>query len=157
MTVKRFPEEIKDDICRAYSHKTLNLTELSKVFNTSSRTIGRILEERGLATPVPRLKGEAYTVMQILAKHNINAEQLERVLATPSLTPASVQRYLNQSSKQELATFFYTSGLVKLAAIAQQVQANVQSQQQTDPVPVSATPGGAYGGVPYFGNAPRGH
>lgn len=125
MTVKRFPATIKDQICLAYFHKNMTVTELAKHFDTSNRTIGRILEERGLATPVPRIKGEAYLVMKLLEEFKIHPGDLRTVLGLPRLNDETVQAYLNDCSKEELAKFFYTSGLVKLAAAANQVQANV--------------------------------
>lgn len=132
MKVLCLGSSIKDQICLAYKAKTLTLGELAKHFNTSSRTIGRVLEERGLATPVPRLKGEAYMVMKVLQERNIAPENLEAILNAPkTITSADVQSFLNRSTKEELARYFYTSGLVKLAAIAQQVQSNAQPTQLT--------------------------
>ena len=139
MTVRIFGIEAKDQICLAYAHKTMNLRELAYHYNTSTRTIGRVLEERGLATPVPRLKGEAYQAMKVLKEFDLTPTELWAHLSapkTPAFTPENVQTYLNMCSKEELARFFYTSGLVKLAAIAKHVQANVQAQQQ-QPVSLS--------------------
>ena len=165
MKVKCVPEYTKDQICLAYNNKALTLKELSDYFKTSTRTIGRVLEERGLATPVPRLKGEAYlamqvlgeygvtaaqlrplleavstqtplspdvqAVMQIVKSYNMSPDQLRVVLAAPAFTIENVQRFLNQSPKEDLAKYFYTSGLVKLAEIAQQVQTHAQASQPT--------------------------
>lgn len=132
MKVKCLGSLPKDQICLAYQRKTLTIGEMAKYFNTSSRTIGRVLEERGLATPVPRLKGEAYMVMKLLEERGIAPENLEAVLNAPKVIRASdVQSFLNTSSKEALATFFYTSGLVKLAQANQQVHSNVQATQST--------------------------
>jgi len=129
MKVKCFDALSKDHICLAYSHKTMNIKELAEHFKTSARTIGRVLEERGLATPVPRLKGEAYQVMQYLREHGLDLVGLKAAMSVPALTQNNIQIYLNQCSKQDLASYFYTSGLVELAEIAQQAQANASQQQ----------------------------
>ena len=139
MTVKCFTVEQKDQVCLAYIHKTMKLIDLAKHFATSTRTIGRVLEERGLATPVPRLKGEAYQAMKVLKEFDLTPTELWAHLSapkTPAFTPENVQTYLNMCSKEELARFFYTSGLVKLAAIANQVHTNAQATQQ-QPVSLS--------------------
>ena len=165
MNVKCLPSHIKDQICLAYNNKTLTLKELANHFSTSRRTIGRVLEERGLATPVPRLKGEAHQVMLLIKSYGLDIDTLTTLLKTVSmstplkpevqdimkllrahdldivgltaklsstpLTPINVQLFLNQCTKDQLAQFFYTSGLIKLAEIAQQAHAN--QQQATQP------------------------
>lgn len=128
MTVKCLITEQKDAICRAYTHKTLSITDMAKCYKTSTRTISRVLEERGLATPVPRLKGEAYQVMQLLKQHNLDIDSLKDLLARPIMTVQNVQLFLNQCTKEELARFFYVSGLAKLAEIAAKTNANQQQQ-----------------------------
>lgn len=115
MTVKILNEAQKDTIERWYDQKILNQLELSQHFNVSERTINRVLEERGLATPVARLQGEAYKVMALLREYGLDYALLEECLSTPVITMEAVQRFLNRCSKEELAALFYTSGLYKLA------------------------------------------
>lgn len=153
MQVKCLTAEEKDQIVLAYTHKTLNLKELAKHFNSSPRTIGRVLEERGLATPVPRLKGEAYQVMKFLNEHGLDLQGLVARLATPIVTPANVQHHLNNSSNEELAHYFYASGLVKIAESEQEFHAN---NQETEDLPFwtkqprcNRSPCGTYGAVPH--------
>lgn len=165
MKVKCLSAHVKDQICLAYNNKTLTLKELAFHFGTSSRTIGRVLEERGLATPVPRLKGEAHQVMLLIKSYGLDIDTLTTLLKTVSLstplkpevqdimkllrahgldiigltaklsstplTPINVQLFLNQCTQDQLARFFYTSGLIKLAEIAEQAHAN--QQQATQP------------------------
>lgn len=150
MTVKCFTEHIKDQICLAYAHKTMKQWELAKHFETSPRTIGRVLEDRGLATPVPRLKGEAYMTMQILAEYGLTPETLRHTLDLPALTPENVQRFLNSSTQEELATYFYTSGLAKLADTPQQINVDPEPTETTN---LSST----YAGFPYSGQSAGGH
>lgn len=131
VTVKCINEAGKDDIVASYKNK-VSLVILAVHHNTSTRTIGRVLEERGLATPVPRLKGEAYTAMKILKANGLTADTLDYALkhaVAPALTPTTVQTYLNQCSKEQLAHHFYASGLVKLAEITQQAHADRKQQQ----------------------------
>lgn len=169
ITVKCLTEEDKDSFVRQYERKTMKMKDLAKVFDTSPRTLNRVLEERGLATPVPRLKGEAHQVMRLIGSYGLNAEklglllktvststplnpnvqeimkivrgygmsaeQLEAALKAPAVTTASVQGYLNQCSKEQLAIHFYTSGLVKIAEIAKHAHAAKQQQQQAPVTP----------------------
>jgi hypothetical protein len=79
-TVKCFTEARKDSLVSFYKTGQYKIIDLAALFNTSTRTIGRVLVERGLATPVPRLKGEAYHVMKTLEAHGIKPEQLEQVI-----------------------------------------------------------------------------
>lgn len=73
MTVKCLTQTQKDQIVHWYKKKIYNQKELAKNYNTSERTINRVLIEYGLATPVARIKGEAYQVMQVLKKYNIHS------------------------------------------------------------------------------------
>lgn len=73
MTVKCLTQTQKDIIVLWYQKKIYNQKELAKHYNTSERTINRVLIEAGLATPVARIKGEAYQVMQVLKKYNIHS------------------------------------------------------------------------------------
>ena len=143
--VKCISEFEKDNVVASYKNK-VPLTILAVHHNTSTRTIGRVLEERGLATPVPRLKGEAYTVMKALQQADIPAKlapEMITILTTagirgvaelqdrlkPRVTSDTVQTYLNQCTKEQLAHHFYASGLIKLAEITQQAHADRKQQQ----------------------------
>lgn len=120
----------------AYANKQ-PIKLLAEQFNTSTRTIGRVLEEGGLATPVPRLKGEAYQVMKFLDEQHLDLEGLKARLSVPPLTSQSVQEFLNDCTKEQLARLFYISGLTKLAEIAKQTNDNKQqAAQQREPATV---------------------
>lgn len=135
ITVKCLSETTKDYIVSDYKAK-VTLARIAKACNTSSRTVGRVLEERGLATPVPRLKGEAYAVMKLLKGQGITdaagvQEMFNKYIAMarqPVVTAESVQMYLNQCTKEQLAKHFYTSGLIKIAEITKEEHARKQHQ-----------------------------
>jgi hypothetical protein len=91
MTVKHIPEHHKDLLCDAYNNKTHSLKQLAHIHKTSARTIGRVLQERGLATPVPRLKDEAHQVMLLLKKHSVTYPQLQVILKNHALPINPVQ------------------------------------------------------------------
>lgn len=80
MSVKCLSEHQKKYIEYFYLRKLKNQKELSEHFRVSERTINRVLIERGLATPVARLKGEARQVMQLLKKHNITYAMLTQMI-----------------------------------------------------------------------------
>lgn len=80
MSVKCLDPHQKRYIAYFYSNKKANQKELAEQFSVSERTINRVLNEMGLATAVPRLKGEAYQVMQLLKKYGLDYNSLDRVL-----------------------------------------------------------------------------
>jgi hypothetical protein len=87
MTVKCIKQDIKDQIAASYRNKYKSIKQLAIENHTSPRTIGRVLEEHGLATPVPRLKGEAYHAMKLLEKFNVSVEELEQILINYTKKP----------------------------------------------------------------------
>ena len=83
MSVKCLTQAQKTTLITWYKNKMFNQKELAERFNTSERTVNRVLIEAGLATPVARIKGEAYQVMQVLKKYNIHsANDLDAQLST---------------------------------------------------------------------------
>ena len=80
MSVQCLEQPQKDSIISLYQNKVMNQKELAFRFNVSQRTINRIFIEAGIATPVARIKGEAYQVMQLLKKYNVNYSTLKTLL-----------------------------------------------------------------------------
>ena len=58
----------------------MNQKALAEHFEVSERTINRVLVEYGLATPIPRLKGEAYRTMKLLKQYHVDYPVLEQIL-----------------------------------------------------------------------------
>ena len=77
--VRSLTQATKDSIVEKYN-KGLTIRKLAELHSTSTRTVGRVLEEYGLASPVPRLKGEAYTAMQTLKKYSVTVDELPGIL-----------------------------------------------------------------------------
>ena len=80
MSVRCLTKAQKDLIVFWYQNKMFTQKELAERANTSERTINRVLIEYGLATPVARIKGEAYQVMQLLKKYGVDYDTLNRVI-----------------------------------------------------------------------------
>ena len=80
MSVKCLTEMQKKSIAHFYTNKTLTQKQLAENYFVSERTINRVLIEAGLATPVARIKGEAYHVMQLLKKHSMDLGSLTVML-----------------------------------------------------------------------------
>lgn len=114
MAVKCISAAAKADIIALYRSKALSQREIAKNYAISERTIHRIIVEAGLATPVARIKGEAYNVMKLLKSYNMGLKELAAMLAAPQLTPEAVQQYLNQRTTKELAQLFFNAGMAKL-------------------------------------------
>lgn len=88
MSVKCLTKAQKDLIVFWYKNKMFNQKELAMKCATSERTVNRVLIEYGLATPVARIKGEAYHVMQLLKKHGLDLNSLKQVLESRGHVPA---------------------------------------------------------------------
>lgn len=80
MSVKCLTQAQKNLIVHWYKNKIYSQKELAQKMTTSERTINRVLVEYGLATPVARIKGEAYQVMQLLKKYGIDYITLEQII-----------------------------------------------------------------------------
>lgn len=142
MTVKCFTAQEKQAVIRQYNAKTFpTLKELAANWGASPRTIGRILEEAGLATPVPRIQGEAYQIMQVLKAFKITtAQELKDFLkhelsldpSQASMPPseAAVQAYLASCDKAQLIKLFYRAGLHRLGGAT---KAEISTNAQPNP------------------------
>lgn len=80
MRVPCLNQSQKDSIVSLYQNKVMTQKELAHRFNVSERTINRVFIAAGIATPVARIKGEAYQVMQLLKKYNVNYSTLKTLL-----------------------------------------------------------------------------
>lgn len=111
----------KETIVESIDKKTHTVTELANNLGCHPKTIYRVLEEKGVITPGAKVN-VSQQVRKLLDQHKLTVEQLEARLAMPLLTPDNVQKFLNHCTKQELAGYFYASGLVKLAELHQRHQ-----------------------------------
>jgi hypothetical protein len=103
MTVRIIPEEAKKFVINSYLDKIFTVAELAAIHNVSRRTICRVLEEAGYATPVPRLKGEAYTVMKLLEEFNVSVNELQEILELRQVIRTTGKEILrNQNAKPVL-------------------------------------------------------
>ena len=96
MTVKVLSNEQKVRLIKFYKSKELNQKQLASYFGVSERTVNRVLNEVGIATAVPRLKGEAYQVMQLLKDYKLDYASLKKMLDDKALImsyPAVVGHY----------------------------------------------------------------
>ena len=80
MTVRCLTQFNKNQILDLYKRKLMNQKELAEYFNVSERTINRVFIEAGVATPVERIQEEAYQVMQLLKKFNVDYHKLNMLL-----------------------------------------------------------------------------
>ena len=108
MTVSCLTQEAKDMIYAAHTNKTMTQKEMAEYFGVSERTINRVLNELGLATAVPRIKGEAYQVLRLLEKHNFTIKDLETLLEANGATDVEqlVDAYLMEKTEADLIHLF---------------------------------------------------
>lgn len=105
MPVKCLSEAAKSVICDVYTNQRAKVSDLAYRWDTSPRTIRRVLEENGLASPVPRLKGDAHYVMQLLKEFGIPANKLRSVLEQHQKAYAPVLAQANQANNKTPALF----------------------------------------------------
>lgn len=96
MTVKKLTLKQKQAIVLIYDSKTRSIKQLADFLCVSTRTIGRVLEEAGLALPVERIQAEAKTIMAMLYKHKITVQQLESLLDAVMIKSAVREMLLTQ-------------------------------------------------------------
>ena len=113
MPVRCLTPEEKKDVIKAYSVDKLFLKDIAAAYCVSERTINRVLIEAGLATPVERIKGEAYQAMQLLKKHGYTVEELETLLNQFSVSTLKdpkevVDEYLMSLTEAERIVLFNT-------------------------------------------------
>ena len=125
MSVKCLCDLTKARIVAKYKLGTYQQKELAIRFDTSERTINRVLIEAGLLTPMAQIKADAYNVMQVLKKHAIDASQLDKLL-TPAKLNAKMYKdvtdYLYAAPREVITELFYTAMMNKAldAQLAQQ-------------------------------------
>lgn len=99
----------KERIVELYEAKVPQ-SQIATFFAVSPRTIDRVLQERGLKLP----DGEAREIVEIVQKHNLNAETLTTALNQPPLTPENIRHVLSSMTTEQLGTFFYSIVAVKV-------------------------------------------
>ncbi len=80
MTVKCLNQYQKQCIASTYVHSNTSLSDLAFQYNTSNRTIGRVLNEFGLSGPLTRIEEDAKKVMRILKQFDVSPDTLSEVL-----------------------------------------------------------------------------
>lgn len=99
ITVKCVSETVKDQIVYHYKTRQYQNKEIAEAFSVSPRTVNRVLEERGLATPVARLKGEAYRIMKAIESADLTADQVLRALGEYKNRPVVPGELVNLFAK----------------------------------------------------------
>lgn len=145
-----FTQSEKDFIVLNLQQHYMTVTQVANCYGCHPRSIDRVMEQAGVIPITSKGKSSSQTnkntdtqrIKELLKQHNLTVDQLTIRLAAPMLTPVNVQRYLNNCSKQELATHFYSSGLVKLAELSAQINGR---QQQIAALlqPTTTKPAGA--------------
>ncbi len=104
MTVKCLTKDQKDSLINFYVGKTYTQRELSKLYKTSERTVNRVLVEAGIATPVERIKGDAYLAMAVLAKYGVPVVDLETHIKLAKEEMARFYQHIEQEQLSEMLT-----------------------------------------------------
>lgn len=114
MTVKSIQPRDKSLIAMWYSNGMNTKQELAEIFQTSTRTVERVLIEEGvIQAPTPRITPRIRAYMQVLAEHDLTPEQLDEVLTNHKYPYRAVQGYLHQCTAGQIAGMLYQRFLGK--------------------------------------------
>lgn len=118
----------EDSICEQASQK-IPQRQIAFYIGCSPRTVARVLVKHGMGTAVPRLQDEAKAFMKVLRKYQVHTpEELGQILKDlragqagldlrekQEMSLEAVQQYLNACRPEQLASLFYSAGLIKIA------------------------------------------
>lgn len=102
MTVKCINYIDKQAILGYFRAKIYNQRQLANLYGTSERTINRVLVEAGVATSVPRIKGEAYLAMQILKELDVEVTDMKALLLLGQQAVKRMNEDLSYESMEDL-------------------------------------------------------
>lgn len=136
MTVKHINDFDKDLIAEWYGKKIYNQSQLAARFETSHRTIGRILVEKGCVMPRERFTTRKYALLSILDRQGIKEPaDLVEILATkvkPTINTQDVEDYLAECSMERFAKLLWK----RLTGVAKPTQMTVNKPH---PLPLAIT------------------
>lgn len=130
MARTKLTKEQEDSICKQFEGKIPN-TQIAFNIGCSTRTVGRVLTSRGLGSKHANVRDQARGFLRVLGAYDIaTPKQLAKILqeradgqaqldlrAQQELSVESVQQFLNACRPEQLASMFYTAGLIKIAEI----------------------------------------
>jgi len=128
MAHKKLTKEQEDSIVK--QHQTgVPATQIAFNIGCSTRTVGRVLTAKGIVGKHASVRDQARGFLRVLGAYEITTpKQLHRILqeradgqarldlrAQQELSMETVQQYLNACRPEQLASLFYTAGLIKIA------------------------------------------
>lgn len=131
MTVNTLDDTKKDAIVQVFQSGTRTIKEIAGFMGVSTRTIGRILVEKGVKPAKIKKTTEDELLLTMLRDAHIGVQQLKEIFAMPVLNKASVQLFLNNCTQEDLAAMFYQAAVVKVSEVYNmQVQSAMLKHQQ---------------------------
>lgn len=133
MAVKRLNDGEKSLIVEWFTKKIYTKLELSKKFGVSTRTVGRVIEERGYDSyerPISNTK----RINDTMKEYGVTVDTLEAALQKPDLNLETVFHFLCDQEEQDLALVYYRIGLVKLHEKYEAVQMEASKGDSHDPL-----------------------
>lgn len=123
MSRKTLTESAIQEIVDAYVTSSQTMEDLAVLYGVSRRTIGRVLENKGVLSPIKRSREKDQAFLDMLAKYNVTTpEDLEKIFHTPVLVLPNILTFLKEATDSELAYLFYEAALAKVAERVRQPQ-----------------------------------
>lgn len=89
--VKKITDAQRGMIKYAYENKTQTITQMAKNLSTSTRTIGRVLNEMGLFSTNQQNKATADRVLALMKQYNVGLGELQMLLVFERKGPTTAQ------------------------------------------------------------------
>jgi hypothetical protein len=74
MSKSKLTDAQKDMIVLNFQHKRMTITKMAETLEVSTRTIGRVLDERGLNGPVNAQRQQAAKALKIIKSYGIDSD-----------------------------------------------------------------------------------
>lgn len=106
-----------------------NQTRTAEAMGFSRRTVQRVLLEKGLIKPTARVSRDKAAILEVVARHDLDAETLEKALAVPALTASNIHQHLTRLPAEQLSMLFYN---ITRQQVIQDIRRNAQAQLQAE-------------------------
>lgn len=116
MTVKSLPDYIKNELADTYLEKQHTQEQIAIRFETSERTVRRVLDEQGIDVSKRALAKRKKEYLTVLQRFDISPTQLEQALIAYSTPVNHAETVLSQHSALRVAQLVWRRFMNKRSA-----------------------------------------
>jgi len=123
MSKRKLTDAQKDMIVLNFQHKRMTISKMAETLEVSTRTIGRVLTEAGLAGPITQVRENAAKFMKIMASYGITTDAHLTVILDEQRKGPSEFRILKAVSEMDEAS--YNTLLAKIVHLREAKKHNI--------------------------------